>query len=91
MTLKTPELDIINKSFVNKAEYLVWRAAWRTYYRQLSELIRQTKLERKGDHAALAQWRCHCLRQEAQALLVIRRNSKELAQRQYLAGQALPA
>jgi len=79
-----------NKWFTNKAEYLAWRTEWRAQYAELSENIREQKLSRKDKDAlirASAQCFCWRYRQEATALLELRKKSKVEAQRQYLAAK----
>lgn len=83
--------QILNKWFTNKTEYLAWRTEWRAKYAELSENIRQQKLNRKDKDPMIrssAQCFCWSYRQEATVLLEIRKNSKVEAQRQYLAAKA---
>jgi len=92
--MKTEYSPIIEKPFTGKAEYLAWREAWRKHYALLSEQIREEKRERKNPDASLracAQYHCWSLRQEATALLELRKKSKIEAQRQYLAAKAVTA
>lgn len=92
--MKPEYTPIIEKWFTNKAEYLAWREAWRKQYALLSENIREEKRERKNPDPAVrgcAQCTCWSLRQKATKLLVLRKNSKEEAQRQYLATKAMAA
>lgn len=92
--MKTEYSTTIDKWFTNKTEYLAWREAWRKHYALLSEQIREEKRERKNPDAGLrACAQCHCwsLRQEATAILELRKKSKIEAQRQYLAAKATEA
>lgn len=83
----------LNKWFNNKEEYLAWRAEWRAQYAQLTQDIREHKLQRKDRDPATrssAQYYCWSCRKEATALLELRKKSKIEAQRQYLAAKAAP-
>lgn len=81
----------LNKWFTNKEEYLAWRAEWRAQYAQLTQDIREHKLQRKDRDPATrssAQYYCWKCRKEATELLELRKKSKVEAQRQYLAAKA---
>jgi hypothetical protein len=83
----------LNKWFTSKEEYLAWRAEWRAQYAQLTQDIREHKLQRKDRDPATrssAQYYCWSCRKEATALLELRKKSKIEAQRQYLATKAAP-
>lgn len=84
--------EIIKNGFTTKAQYLVWRTAWKENYAALVKEIREYKATRKSPDAGLracAQYNCWRLRREATQMLEQRKQSKIEAQRQYLASQCL--
>jgi hypothetical protein len=79
-------------TFTNKTEYLTWRAQWKTEYTQLSNNIRALKkgikeAMRKRQYAGVAQNQLRHLREYATEMLELRKQSKILAQQQYLAAK----
>lgn len=84
--------DILKNGFTNKAQYLVWRTAWKENYAALSKEIRLNKAARKSEDAAIrsgCQYTCWYQRREAAQMLEQRKQSKIEAQRQYLASRCL--
>ena len=68
--------------FTTKAEYFAWRAAWRALYRQYTASIRAEKAIRSKPHtpdSGRTQSRLSTMRRQAQALLIMRLESKKLA------------
>ena len=77
--------------FTNKAEYLTWRSQWRAEYAALSNEIREAKKDRKSKYKneqSCAQVTCWQLRIKAAKMIAKRKESKVLAQSQYLAAKA---
>ena len=91
MTSKT-YIPAIDQWFVNKEQYLTWRAAWKEAYAKLSAEIRAHKKDR-GDKEldcsarAYAQGCAAIKRKKAAFLLEVRKESKLEAQRQYQAAK----
>lgn len=86
--------EIIKNGFTTKAQYLVWRTAWKENYAALTKEIRETKAKRKDKDPLMrggAQYTCWRLRQQATAMLEQRKQSKIEAQRQYQASHPQPA
>jgi hypothetical protein len=89
-------IDIYNLSFTNRATYLLWRAAWRRAYADLSVTIRNNKHDRNalfqtGESAAVMQKILRRQRAAASELLELRLTSKTTAQAQYQAARAAPS
>jgi hypothetical protein len=92
MTIPKTDCPIVNKGFTTKETYLAWRAAWKALYAGLTVDIQQLKRDRKEggpETRSSAQWQLALrYRPKARGLLELRKQSKEEAQRQYLAAKA---
>jgi hypothetical protein len=71
----------ITKSFTTREQYIAWRAAWRTEYKNLSIAIRTLKgaiseMQSKGELAGAQQNRLISLRAQATEMLSTRLTSK---------------
>lgn len=71
-------------TFTNKETYLAWRAEWRAKYADLSQTIRQCRI----DHDRSGR---EFYRVRAREMMEVRKESKIEAQRQYLAAKAAAA
>jgi hypothetical protein len=75
-------------NFTNRETYIIWRAEWRTEYKELSQTIRDTKIKLKNEFRETGytdlNWDLIQLRREATQMLGLRCNSKIMAQEQYL-------
>lgn len=95
MTIPKTDCPIVNKGFTNKETYIAWRTAWKALYAQITKDIQQLKRDRRDggpETRATAQWELALrYRPKARELLELRKQSKEEAQRQYLAAKATPA
>ena len=80
--------------FTNKTEYLAWRAQWRKDYAKLTKTTQKYKQQRKDKDPStrsMAQMWCAICRKKAGLALEERKQSKILAQQQYLAARDLVA
>lgn len=68
-------------TFTNKETYLAWRAEWRAEYADLSQTIRQCRIDRDRSGREF-------YRTRAREMMEVRKESKIEAQRQYLAAKA---
>ena len=88
--------DIHNLTFTNRETYLVWRAAWRVQYRELSLSIRANKakaarLSKNGEDASITQMITRRQSFAAFALMETRMASKQRSREQYAQRIALIA
>ena len=79
-------------TFNNKETYLAYRSNWKAEYKQLSEDIRDLKLDikdaqRNNDFTGRPQYSLYKLRKQATAMLAELKEAKQEAQRQYLASK----
>jgi len=79
-------------SFTNKNEYLAWRQQWKAEYKNLSKQIRLLKIsinegQRNRLYVGGLQNELRDLRAEATQMLELRKQSKVVAQQQYLAAK----
>lgn len=68
-------------TFTNKETYLAWRTEWRAQYAELTQTIRQCRI----DHDRSGR---EFYRVQARKMMEVRSESKVEAQRQYLAAKA---
>lgn len=72
------------ESITTRESYIAWRAEWRAEYKALSREIRATKYQisntfRAGDYAGRLQSQLILLRDNANAMLELREESKKQA------------
>jgi len=72
--------DQMKITFTSKETYLAWRAEWRAKYADLSQTIRQCRI----DHDRSGR---EFYRTRAREMMEVRKESKVEAQRQYLAAK----
>lgn len=74
--------------FANKQEYLTWRAEWRASYKELSQKIREAKLDNKKLNRAGKSSLCLIYyKNDATKMIEDRKLSKEKAEEQYQANR----
>lgn len=81
-------------TFTNKETYLAYRSEWKANYKELSQLIRETKHDireamRAKEYAGSMQYSLLKMRAQATAMLEELKLAKQEAQRQYLAAKEM--